>query len=142
MQGKRRIPKLSVVNVAMLLTLLLAAPLIACGTGAFTIQDKNFRAANADATGTLQIFMKNGKAEVKVVNDIQTEMHGNMSMSDVMWSHGLIHQFVGEVKLYDYIFKSDSGDPLTFTVDREKGYCYVSGAGSVTNPDGKTTTLP
>ncbi|MGB7297100.1 MAG: hypothetical protein WBC70_16060 [Candidatus Aminicenantales bacterium] len=112
-----------------------------CGSGTFTIKDDNFQATDVcDGTGTMEIFIENGTVQAKAQGDIQTKMLKNGFPS--VWCHGLTHLFVGTVKVSGYTFESDASDPLKFTVDRNKGFYYTSGKGTVTAPDGKVTSLP
>lgn len=112
-----------------------------CAFGTFKIKDDNFQASDiCDGSGTMEIFMENGSAQAKAQGDVQTQMLKSGFPS--VWCHGLIHQFVGSVNVFGYTFESDSSDPLNFTVDRNKGFYYTSGKGTVTAPDGKVTTLP
>jgi len=127
-------------SLVVLLTIIVAA-LSGCGSGTFTIKNKNFRATDiCDGTGTLEIYMENGAVQAKAQDEIQTHMLKSGFPS--VWCHGLTHQFVGTVKVSDYTFESDANEPLQFMVDRNKGFYYVSGKGTVTDPDGKVTTLP
>lgn len=59
-----------------------------------------------------------------------------------LWCSGAKEQFVGTVKVFGYTFESDASKPLTFVVDRDKGFYYSAGKGKVTDPQGKVTTLP
>ena len=62
--------------------------------------------------------------------------------SFVLWCYGAVHTWIGEATYEGYTFVSDEDDPLRFIVDKNKGYLYVSGTGSVTLPDGTEVTLP
>ena len=129
--------RLLVVSVTIVLLLILTG----CGSGTFTIKDENFQATDiCDGTGTYEIFMENGEVHAKTQGDIQTKMLKSGFPS--AWCHGLTHQFVGTVNVFGYTFESDASDPLKFTVDRDKGFYYTSGKGTVTDPDGKVTNLP
>jgi len=114
-----------------------------CGSGTFNIKNENFQASDVcDGTGTVELFMENGEAKIKKSKEpLQTIMLKD-GFPSLMWCHGLTHQFVDTVKLYEYTFESNANDPLKFTVDRKKGYYYTSGKGTVTGPDGNVTILP
>jgi len=60
----------------------------------------------------------------------------------VLWSHGSTHTWIGKSKVFGYIFDSDPDNPLQFRVDKQKGYVYVQGRGTITTPDGKVVRLP
>ncbi len=118
-----------------------AANLSGCGSGTFTIKNDDFQATDiCDAEGTYEISMNYGEVQVKAQSDIQAQMLKDGFPS--IWCHGLSHQFIGTVSLYGFTFNSDASEPLKFMVDRKKGYYYISGKGTVTDPDGKVTTLP
>lgn len=61
-----------------------------------------------------------------------------------LWGHGSKHMYIGEVKDIGegYSFKSAEDDPLQFKVDKDKGYTYVKGKGTVTTPNGRVINLP
>ena len=59
-----------------------------------------------------------------------------------MWAHGVTHIWVGKCSVGDYVFDGSRWSPLTFRVDKDKGYTYVKGRGTVTMPDGKSIRLP
>lgn len=61
--------------------------------------------------------------------------HGN-------YCHKAKHTLIGEVTLFEYVFNSDKNDPLQFIVDKDRGYVYVKGKGTITTPSGKKTILP
>jgi len=126
---------------AIATTIVILLFMTGCGLGTFTIKDDNFQATDVcDGTGTLEIFMENGAVQANAQGDIQTKMLKNGMPS--VWCHGLTHQFIGTVTVSGYTFESDISDPLMFTVDRNKGFYYTSGKGTVKDPDGKITTLP
>ncbi len=62
--------------------------------------------------------------------------------SQNIWADGVTHTWIGRVSYNGYIFDSDQNKPLSFRVDKDHGYTYVGGKGTVTAPDGKSTTLP
>ena len=123
------------------LLIITALSLSGCGSGTFAIKDVNFQASDAcDGTGTLEVFMENDSVQAKALDDIQTKLIKSGFPS--MWCHGLVHQYRGTVEVSGYTFESDANDPLQFKVDRTKGFYYLSGKGTVTDPNGKVTTLP
>ena len=118
--------------VALLGALVLAAS--ACSSGPFTIEW--YPSSGCSADGTLIVLEAGG---LQSVGQIQYQMSSAGSPS--MWCEGLIHQFQDGAEISDWVFTSEAGDPLTFEVTAD-GYVYVEGTGSVTDPDGKVTTLP
>ena len=58
------------------------------------------------------------------------------------WCNGTIHVWKGKVTYEGYTFESSTDDPLQFAVDKDKGYRYVEGKGTVTTPEGKVVELP
>lgn len=117
------------------------ANIVSCGLGTFTIKDENFQATDiCNGEGTFEISTMGGEVQVKAQDDIQTHMLKDGFPS--IWCHGLSHEFIGTVSLHGYTFKSDPVEPLKFMVDRKKGYYYISGKGSVKDPEGKVTNLP
>jgi hypothetical protein len=59
-----------------------------------------------------------------------------------IWADGVTHTWIGKVSYQRYVFDSDSSKPLIFRVDKDNGYTYVGGKGTVTSPEGKSTSLP
>ena len=110
-------------------------------TGSFTIEDEDFTASNAcDGEGTLEFRMESGELRVTARDDVQTFMRQSGMPS--AWCHDLRHVWIGEATYAGYTFKSSPDDPLQFVVDRDKGYYYEQGTGTVTTPDGEVVTLP
>jgi len=125
----------------VLLLVAVIAVLSGCSSGTFTIKSKDFQASDTcDATGTVEISMESGQVQVKARSDYKAKMLKNGMPSQ--WCNGATHQFVGTVKASGYTFESDTNKPLQFVVDRGKGFYYLAGKGSVTDPQGKVTTLP
>jgi hypothetical protein len=127
-------------KVSRLLVVTLTVVILASGcTGPFTIED--FSASNAcDGQGTIEFRMEGGQLRATTRDDVQTFMRQSGMPS--VWCHGLRHVWIGEATLEGYTFDSSPDDPLQFVVDRDKGYYYEQGTGSVTTPDGEVVTLP
>jgi hypothetical protein len=109
-----------------------------CGSsGPFTIKSKDFQASSAcSAKGTIEVSMQEGQV-------IQAKDKVKMLTSGTpLWCSGAKEQFAGTVKVFGYTFESDASKPLTFVVDKDKGFYYSAGKGKVTDPQGKVTTLP
>lgn len=64
-------------------------------------------------------------------------------LKETTFAHGSTHIWMGTGnRIFGYVLDSDPNDPLVFQVDRQKGYFYVKGAGSVTMPNGTIVRLP
>ena len=123
------------------LGLWIASFLGACASGPFAIRDKNFAASDAcNAEGALEFQMVGGDLRATARSGMQVDM-----LKDGMpsaWCHGLRHVWIGKAAHGGYTFDSAADDPLQFVVDRDKGYYYEKGSGTVTAPDGKVSKLP
>ena len=125
--------------IALLAVFLSTLP--GCGSEGFVITHEDFQASDrCEGTGTYQISVENNSIVAQAQDEIQVLMLKDGLPS--IWCDGLTHQFVGTVVAFGYEFESDPTDPLEFLVDKNQGYRYVSGKGTVTDPDGKVTTLP
>jgi hypothetical protein len=61
----------------------------------------------------------------------------------VMWCYGAEHTWMVDEATYEgYVITSHELNPLLFRVDKEDGYLYVSGEGTVTMPNGNIISLP
>lgn len=58
-----------------------------------------------------------------------------------IWCEGITHRWPERTELEGYVFESNPGDPLEFTV-AEDGYVYASGSGTVTTPEGEVVEFP
>lgn len=126
------------VSRSLVVTLIVVILTSGC-TGQFKIKD--FSASNAcDGEGTIELRMEGGQLRPTSRGEIQTFMRQSGMPS--IWCHGLKHVWIGEATFEGYTFDSRSGDPLQFVVDRDKGYYYEQGTGSVTTSDGKVVKLP
>ncbi len=123
--------------VISLVILILAS---ACANGPFIIKDESFAASDVcDGEGTIEIRMVNGEFQATAGEDVQLEFLESGMPS--IWCHGLTHVWLGTATYEGYTFESDPDDPLQFVVDRESGYRYVLGTGTVTTPNGDVVTL-
>jgi len=62
-----------------------------------------------------------------------------------MWCNGAKHTWIGKHENIEgaiTTLESDKDDPLQFRVDKNRGYVYVKGKGSLVMPDGKSIKLP
>jgi len=119
---------------------ILLLTLSAC-TGTFTIKDDQFSASNVcDGEGVLIFQTVNGEIQVQAAEDLTTFMR-QAGMPNA-WCHGYTHTWEGKSTFGGFTFDSEPGSPLSFTVDRDKGYLYLSGSGEVTKPDGEVIELP
>jgi hypothetical protein len=65
-----------------------------------------------------------------------------MNSQNLIWCYKVKHTWVGTWTYAGYTFTSDEADPLQFTIDPDKGYIHIGGAGTVTLPDGTVINLP
>ncbi len=121
----------------IVISLILLCFVNACGTGVYTIKDDNFTASDiCDGQGVWVLHSEGATAQGDISVTMLKDGFPNI------WCHGLTHMWVGEATYAGYTFKSSQDDPLYFVVDRQKGYYYIKGSGTVTEPDGKVVTLP
>jgi len=63
-----------------------------------------------------------------------------------LWCNGAKHTWIGRHENIQLgaitLIDSDKENPLQFRIDKEKGYVYQKGKGTVTLPDGKVIKLP
>lgn len=117
---------------AMLALMLIAA---ACSSGPYTIEE--FTAdTGCTADGMMEV---SASGSARAVGDIEYNMISAGLPS--AWCEGMIHRLLDGAEISGYVFNSEAGDPLEFEVTRD-GYAYMSGTGSVTDPDGGVTDLP
>jgi hypothetical protein len=72
-------------------------------------------------------------------------LSGSLSIREgglTIWCYGAKHTWRNTLTYGGHTFASDEEDPLQFTLDRQKGYVYVGGEGSVELPDGTVVALP
>jgi hypothetical protein len=103
----------------------------------FILTDSAFEASLKDTCNT--------DVRITEVNGTSLSVSGTISMRNgkfVIWCYGAKHTWVGTLTYADYTFASDAADPLQFIIDKNRGYVYLSGKGSVTAPDGTVTDLP
>ena len=111
------------------------------GESGLTIDDPAFAASNVcDGEGTYEVSMDGEDLSATAIGDVETSMISDGMPS--VWCHGLHHRFVGHVEIEGYAFDSDASDPLEFAVDRDDGFHYVAGTGTVEQPNGDVVTLP
>lgn len=130
-------------KVSKLLTISLVILTLAsaCAKGPFTIKDKKFEASDiCDAEGLLELRMEDSELKITARTAIKTFMRKSGFPS--AWCHGVRHVWIGTATHAGYTFESSPDDPLRFVVDRDKGYFYEQGTGTVTTPDGKVVVLP
>jgi hypothetical protein len=107
----------------------------------FAIQEESFidRTSGPDA-GIVQISTT-PTGDLRIQGKVTFRM-GAKGFEPVFWAPGVTHTWVGKNNILGYTFDSDTDWPLVFKVDKEKGYHYLRGKGSVTMPDGKVVFLP
>lgn len=103
----------------------------------FAIRDPKFEAAYKGQCET--------DATIMSVEGNSFGAGGKISMRNgafTLWCYGAKHTWKGRLTFADHVFDSDNESPLQFMVDKDKGYVYLGGKGSVTLPDGTVIQLP
>ena len=118
----------------------LAGP--SCRTRSFSLKDDKLidRSARHD-DGKVEISQK-PDGTYHITGKVMVTFNPSGGYDQNSWADGVTHTWIGKVKYEGYLFESDAGKPLVFRVDKDNGYTYVGGKGTVTAPDGKSTTLP
>jgi hypothetical protein len=125
-----------------ILSLLLCLTGLSCKTRNFSLKDDKLidRSARHD-DGKVEISQRpDGTYNIK--GKVMVTFNPSGGYDQNIWADGVTHTWIGKVKYQGYLFDSDAGKPLVFRVDKDNGYTYVGGKGTVTAPDGKSTTLP
>lgn len=103
----------------------------------FAIKDNNFIANYKGQCNT--------DAQIKSVKGSSFGVGGQISIRNgqyTLWCYGAKHTWIGKLTYAGYTFDSDKDKPLQFVIDKDKGYLYVKGQGTVTFPNGKVKKLP
>lgn len=114
---------------------------LSCGRS-FSLKDDRLidKSARHD-DGNLQI-KQNPDGSYHITGKIMTTFDADGGTSQNVWADGVTHTWIGKVRYQNFVFDSDANKPLVFRVDKDNGYTYVSGKGTVTTPDGQVTSLP
>ena len=125
-----------------ILSLLLCLTGLSCKTRSFSLKDDKLidRSARHD-DGKVEISQK-PDGTYHITGKVMVTFNPSGGYDQNIWADGVTHTWIGKVKYQGYLFDSDAGKPLVFRVDKDNGYTYVGGKGTVTAPDGKSTTLP
>lgn len=96
---------------------------------------------------TQEVCTNTDVAITEVVGDaLRIEvLSGTISIREgglTIWCYGAKHTWIGTLTYGGYTFISDEESPLQFILDRSKGYSYLSGKGTVVQPDGTSVELP
>ena len=91
--------------------------------------------------GTMRVS-EQSDGRCRAEGQVEVSLQADGSYKQHMWAHGVTHVWIGKCSVGDYVFVGSRISPLTFRVDKDKGYVYLKGRGAVTTPDGKSTTLP
>jgi hypothetical protein len=104
---------------------------------AFAIRDEGFQADyEGECLTDCELISVDG--ELRIQGGIVEERGGRL----LLWCYAARHTWIGVQTYAGHTFASDQNAPLQFRVDRDRGYVYVNGKGSVTLPDGTVVTLP
>jgi len=107
----------------------------------FVIKDDSFIDRSlAHNDGDVQFFPAD-KGQLRFEGKITMSM-GTGGLKPILWADGVRHTWNGKLEVRGYTFDSDKVDPLQFQIDKEQGYVYFKGKGTVTFPDGKVVKLP
>jgi len=105
----------------------------------FVIKDEKFQAqVKEECMINVEFWMEHGKLATGARGGVLPIRDGK----PVIWCHGAKHKWIGKITYKGYVFDSDKENPLQFRVDKDKGYVYVGGRGTVTLPDGRVVKLP
>jgi hypothetical protein len=129
-------------SIALTLSMLLCLTVLSCNTRSFSLKDDKLidRSARHD-DGKVQIS-QNPDGGYHISGQVTVTFNPSGGYDQNIWADGVTHTWIGKVTYQGYVFDSNSGKPLVFRVDKDNGYTYVGGKGTVTAPDGKSTTLP
>jgi hypothetical protein len=103
----------------------------------YAIQDAKFEDYKKTCNTDVNINSVNGDSLGITVNTTLTMINGGWAI--FCW--GAKHTWIGTLTYAGYTFASDAKDPLQFQVDENKGYVYVHGSGTVTQPDKTVVAL-
>ena len=123
--------------LCLVLSIIVYSVLLGFAQEPFTINDNNFLANYKGPCGT--------DAQIKSVNENSFGVGGQVSIKDgqfTLWCYDAKHTWIGKLRYAGYTFDSDKNNPLQFVIDKDKGYLYVKGKGTVTLPSGKIIKFP
>ena len=127
---------------AVMFSLLLCLTGLSCKTRSFSLKDdKLIDRSTGHDNGKVQIS-QNPDGSYHISGQVTVTFNPSGGYDQNIWADGVTHTWIGKCKYEGYVFDSDSSKPLVFRVDKDNGYTYVGGKGTVTTPDGKSTTLP
>ncbi len=123
-------------------SVLLCLAVLSCKTRSFSLKDDKL----IDHTARHD----DGKVQISQEPDGSFNISGKVSVTfnpsggydQNIWADGVTHTWIGKCTYQGYVFDSNAGSPLIFRVDKDNGYTYVGGKGTVTTPGGESTTLP
>jgi len=71
--------------------------------------------------------------EYKIEVSLKMDEKGNFAgIEPLHWSKGAVHEMAQNISFAGYTFEPEKDSVLTFRVEPDKGYVYVSGKGKVT----------
>lgn len=125
-----------------MLSLLLCLTALSCKTRSFSLKDDKLidRSARHD-DGKVKIS-QNPDGTYHISGQVTVTFNPSGGYDQNIWADGVTHTWIGKCTYAGYVFDSHSGNPLVFRVDKDNGYTYVGGKGTVTAPGGQSTTLP
>ena len=105
------------------------------------IKGEAFEADVQDSCGSTDVAITEVVGDglrIKVLSGSIAIREGGLTI----WCYGAKHTWIGNLTYGGHTFDSDENSPLQFILDQRDGYTYLSGKGSVTQPDGKIVELP
>ena len=121
--------------------LIFAIVTVGC-TRKFSINDDRLIDKSARHDDGKVRISQNPDRSYDISGQVMTIFNPDGGTSQNIWADGVTHTWIGRVSYEGYVFDSDQNKPLSFLVNKDNGYTYVGGKGTVTSPDGKSTTLP
>ena len=102
--------------------------------------DIRVRLEPAKDPNILSVSAPNKEYKIEVV--LKMDEKGNFAgVEPLHWSKGAIHEMAENISFAGYLFEPQRDSILTFRVEPDKGYVYVSGQGKLTTPDKTIITL-
>jgi len=129
--------KKSIGVVFLVLCAIVYNSLLGYAQAPFAINDNHFIADHKGPCKT--------DAHIKSVNGSSFGVGGQISIINgqhTLWCYGAKHTWIGKLTYAGYTFDSDKDSPLQFVIDKDTGYLYVKGQGTVIFPNGKVKKLP
>lgn len=129
--------KKSIGVVCLVLCSIIYNALLGYAKEPFAIKEKNF-IANYNEPCKADVQIKSVKGSSFGVGGKISIINGQVAF----WCYSAKHTWIDKLTYAGYTFDSDKDNPLQFVIDKDKGYLYVKGQGTVIFPNGKKVKLP